>query len=236
MSFPKRNVGNPNLNGKIRKWSVKFNFSIFIMLIIILSCSPNSIAVDAEVYATLDVHKIDYLLNHTTPNHIVIPGNITCTIEGLGNNIQQVDIDLWVHCQKYDGSVGPTLMTFTESGRKPFNLTITIPVTARNNSKDTYIITGHWNTQASGYVIGDEGDVTSDSVNITVIREGFIRAPQETTPEYEEVDTWWEELGRETRMGIGFSVFIVIVLTIVFLYYRRRKRKRRLLLEYNDLY
>ena len=216
-----------------KKCGNNYIISFFIVIIIFTICSPNTEAVDAEVYATLDIHKINYPLNYTTLNHIIVPGNITCTIEGLGYNIQQVDIDLWVHCQKYDCSVGPQHMTFTESSMKPFNLTITIPVTARNNSQDTYTITGHWNTQASGYVIGDEGDVAPDSVNITVIRIGFVRAPQETTPEYEELDTLWEELGRETRMGIGISVFIIIFILIGILYYRRRKIKNSLLFEDN---
>ena len=204
----------------------------FLILILLTMVSPKTTAIEAEVTATLDEHSIDHLLSTNSTNNIYVSGNVTCKIEGLGGNIQRVEVDLWGSCQKWDCGVGPTHMTFTSNGKKSFNLTISIPITAKNNTQDTFSVGGHWQTHPyQSYVIGGSDDVIPDSVNVTVRRKGYVHGPRTTTPEYEELEPWWEEIGLQ-NLAVLILIFAIIIIAIVF-YFHRRKVLKEILEEEN---
>jgi hypothetical protein len=208
-----------------RKLWIKSIIFILILLISLTNIPNNSTAMDAEVIATLDVHNLEHKLSTNVTNHLYISGNISCQIDGLGGNIQRVEVELWVSSSKWDGSIGPSHMTFVSNGKKPFNLTISISTSAKNNSRDTFFIQGHWQTEPyhSG-LIGGKDDIIHDSINVTIRRQGFVRGPQTTTPEFEEIDPWWEEMGLPNILVI--ILILSLIIASVGVYYYRRKKYR----------
>ena len=197
---------------------------ILILLFSFFILTPRASAFEAEVIVTLDKHDIEYILGPNASANIYISGNVTCNMEGLGENVQRVELELWASTyEDWYAGVGPSHMTFHSNGRKSLNLTISIPINTYNNTKNIIIVDGHWRTEPYHSIIDSSGYPKTDQVNVTVIRTMFIGAPTTTTPEYEEYEDFWEGLELYQRIILGLIPFILIIILIIILLYRRKK-------------
>lgn len=186
--------------------------------------TPRASALEAEVIITLDKHDIEYILGPNASANIYISGNVTCNMEGLGENVKHVELELWASTyESWYVGVGPSHMTFHSNGKKPLNLTISIPINTYNNTKNTIIVDGLWRTEPYHSIIDSSGYPKTDQVNVTVIRTMFIGSPTTTIPEYEEHENFWERLELYQRIGLGLIPIIIIIVLIVLLFYRKKK-------------
>jgi hypothetical protein len=211
-----------------RGWVIMTGFAMILVLFLPFF-SGTSKAITAEVIITLDRHDIECDIS-TNSSEIVVSGNVTCNMDGLGENIFQIEVTLWADdSHSWSPGVGPSIMLFSESGRKSINLSFIIPPDVYNSTENTITVSGSWKTVPyNAGVLGITGSAVPDRVNVTVNRTVPIGAPNTITPPYEEYDTWWEELNRIQKAGMISIPVIIVIVIIIAIYYRKRKNDRLL--------
>ncbi len=188
----------------------KLRSLIFILMIIffglILFFSTNIIAASVNIEVVLDSEEViaKFDMNYTKP--VLVTGNVTCTISGIGEDFQYVNVNLYTS-DRYDWGPGisPSALTFESDGSQKINLTFYVPSNVENRTKNRIVVHGHWQIIPCIRTTESTGDIKSDFVDAIVYRKSPVRYPTSgfTTP------------GDFNNMRDGFGLEIILIIILI---------------------
>jgi hypothetical protein len=204
----------------------KYSILVTFLLMLLILSTPQATATSAEVKIELDRSKMTYEYDVNSSNIFTVHGIISCEIDGLGQNIH--DIEVWLKSDDTDHwgiTIAPNSMLFEENGKKSFNLSISVPDRVENRTENNIIIKGYWEThpglkgQASS-----QGEAESVKLVVKIIRDSSPFPP--TWSIEGDLD---EPRDLEDAMGwplvvtlIGIPIIIGVII-IIYYFYKKKK-------------
>ena len=225
----------------LKKFKIQYNkitsYFVFLTLLSLnlLIVPSNSDAITAEVIITLDQHEIEFMYEPNSSLSILIPGNVTCEVDGWGGEVQRIEVFLQVDSElNWAICVVPSYVTFESNGRKRINLSIEVPDDVHNRTINRISVHGGWETKPIGNPpMGDAGNIPPDRVVITINRTTPLIFPGDSPEFYDESEDLIEALGGSFIIIVLSILILIIISIIVFAYYRKRKNNK-LLLDYQE--
>ncbi len=196
----------------------------FLLLMCLLIFSSCTTAMTVDVNMSLDQHDIVYTVEPNGSFEYVVQGNVTCEFEGVGKNLQYIEVQLLTTCDYYFWSteVFPAIINFQSNGKKSINVTINIPSDVLNQTENRVTVTGNWQTRyfKDSSLAGASGDLDPEEIYIKINRKILVTNQTAISSDDGEptdlVGIW--------GLSIVILAPIMLILIIIMIFYYKNKK------------